>query len=60
MRSVSLQQDWILHADLDEHHEFPWPVAVGDFFADCDRNGINVISGVFRDRVAMFVGFVEL
>ena len=53
MRSVSLQHDWILHADMDEHHVYP-RLPITKFLAKCDKKRANVVMGHFRDRVARF------
>ena len=54
IRSVSLQHDWIVHADMDEHHVYP-QVPLSVFLNKCDRSGVNVITGMWQDRVARFV-----
>ena len=52
MRAVSLQHDWILHADVDEFHEYPEDVTA--FLTHCDARGMNVVSGILRDRASMY------
>ena len=42
--------DWALSADVDEFHTYPEPLS--DFLAACDAMGIDVVQGVFIDRLA--------
>ena len=60
MRSVSLQHDWIMHADMDEHHVYPKGSSVVDFLRKCEKRGVTVVMGHYRDRVALFVSIVCL
>ena len=53
MRSVSLQHDWIMHADMDEHHVYP-SSPISAFLDMCTEMGVNVVVGEFRDRVTLF------
>ncbi len=49
MRAVALQQDWIVHADVDEEQEYPETLPV--FLHKSAERGVNTITGVLRDRV---------
>ena len=54
MRAVSLQHDWILHADMDEHHVYPL-VPIKQFLAKIVRKkGSNAVGAYYRDRVTKF------
>ena len=44
-------QDWIIVADSDEFHEYPGK-DVANFFRELDFNGVNVVNGLFLDRVS--------
>ena len=44
-------QDWIIVADSDEFHEYPGRV-VTKFFRELDLDGVNVVNGLFLDRVS--------
>ena len=50
MRAVSLQHDWIVHADVDEHQEYPDNIV--SYLDDCSSRGINTVIGELRDRVS--------
>ena len=43
-------EDWCINADVDEFHEYPLPLH--EFLTECDRMGVNAVSGVFIDRLA--------
>lgn len=47
---VADPRDWVVSADVDEFHEYP--ETLRDILARCDRLGVNVIQGVFIDRLA--------
>ncbi len=49
VRSLALQHDWVIHADVDEHQDFPESVEA--FLDKCGQRGINTVVGQFRDRV---------
>jgi inorganic pyrophosphatase len=44
-------EDWVLHTDLDELHEFPAPLR--QIIATAAKRGIDAIVGNFLDRVAL-------
>mmetsp|Transcript_65786 Transcript_65786/g.208213 ORF Transcript_65786/g.208213 Transcript_65786/m.208213 type:complete len:383 (-) Transcript_65786:38-1186(-) len=44
-------EDWIVHADSDEFHDFGVPSVV-DYLADMDKRGVNEVRGYYTDRVA--------
>jgi tetratricopeptide (TPR) repeat protein len=49
-KAGALPGTWILHADLDELHEYPAPLRqIAD---EAARQGISVVSGFLYDRVA--------
>ena len=65
-RRFVLQQDWVLNADLDEHHHYPWPFhpagganqsdgsgggGIVRYLSECEDREINVIFGELKDRV---------
>lgn len=50
LRVLALSHDWIIHADVDEHHVYPEDVTA--FLGRCDWHGINVVMGELQDRVA--------
>jgi len=41
--------DWVVSADVDEFHLYPEPLP--DFLDRCERLGVNVVQGVFVDRL---------
>jgi len=43
--------DWIIVADSDEFHEYPTR-DVNQFLKDLDRQKINIVNGIFLDRVS--------
>lgn len=43
--------DWIIHADSDEFHDYGTQNLV-KFFEQCDKEGINEIKGFYLDRVS--------
>ena len=49
-RRVAAPTDWVVSADVDEFCEFPAPLA--DVLAECERQGVNCVQGVFIDRLA--------
>lgn len=49
---------WVVHADLDEFHEYPAPLA--DFLRRCDARGVNAVRSCLIDRVAEHGGLVPV
>lgn len=49
-QQVAAPDDWILNADVDEHHVYPCPL--DDLIAFCERLGADVVQGVLVDRLA--------
>eukprot|EP00238_Polyblepharides_amylifera_P013458 CAMPEP_0196586580 /NCGR_PEP_ID=MMETSP1081-20130531/54846_1 /TAXON_ID=36882 /ORGANISM="Pyramimonas amylifera, Strain CCMP720" /LENGTH=381 /DNA_ID=CAMNT_0041908509 /DNA_START=88 /DNA_END=1234 /DNA_ORIENTATION=+ len=43
--------DWIIHADSDEFHDYGMPSVV-NFLAKCDEEGVNEVKGTYVDRVS--------
>lgn len=43
------RQHWVIHADLDEFHEYPAPLT--EFLAERDRRKENVVVSCFIDRL---------
>ena len=43
------QRDWIVHADLDEFHEYPAPLM--EYLEERERRRENIVAGCFVDRV---------
>ena len=54
IRKTSLQQDWIVLADIDEHQVYPGN-NLTKFLDLCSERGISVVSGILRDRVSRCV-----
>ena len=52
-REVQIDQcsddGWVLSADIDEFHRYPEPLPA--FLLRCERLGVNVVQGVFVDRL---------
>ena len=43
------QHDWVVHADLDEFHEYPAPLV--QYLEECERNGRDIVTSCFIDRI---------
>ena len=48
-RRFVLQQDWVMHPDVDEHHLYP--TLVPAFIEQCDARGYTAVFGLLHDRV---------
>ena len=55
----SSRYDWIIVADSDEFHEYPGG-NVEQFLRKMDKKGVNVVNGVFLDRVSSDGKLLEL
>lgn len=51
--------DWILVADSDEFHEYPTK-DVNEFLKELDSRNINIVNGIFLDRVSLDGSLKEL
>ena len=47
---MSLQQDWIVLADMDERQVYPVQ-SIARFLQQMDSKGYNAVTGVLKDRV---------
>eukprot|EP00040_Diaphanoeca_grandis_P024239 m.133014 g.133014 ORF g.133014 m.133014 type:complete len:864 (-) comp29647_c0_seq1:312-2903(-) len=50
-RRYVLQQDWVMHPDVDEHQRIP-DSSLSHFVNQMDQRGYTVVFGTMRDRVA--------
>lgn len=42
--------EWVIHADIDEFHEYPSDL--NTVLVEQEKDGINIIQGVFTDRIS--------
>ncbi|GFE64898.1 hypothetical protein [Litoreibacter roseus] len=49
-RDIADRGDWILNADVDEHHAYPG--SIGSVIAHCETKGYNAVQGVLIDRLS--------
>ena len=49
-RRVADPRDWVINADVDEHHDYPAPL--GSLIAYCERKRYTCVQGMMIDRLA--------
>lgn len=49
-RRVATAEDWVINADIDEHHDYP--ATLGTLIAYCERKGYTCVQGMMIDRLA--------
>ena len=58
-RRFVLQKDWVMHPDVDEHHNYPGDDLLS-YVARCDEQGVTAVFGDMQDRVASNGRLVEV